>query len=106
MDFLPRETIVNDLMHSFEPLMEKYILEDISVFEEEGEGDQYHMGYTVRKDDRVYMIHLPYRKNEDNQLAPVKREWVIESDAGDEPEAHGLENLDDVFEKINRGFEH
>ena len=104
MIYLQREVIVNDLMHSFKPLMENHQLEDIAVFEEEGEGDTYYMGYSVRKNDSVYMIHRPFKKNEKDELTPVSNEWIIESDAGDNIEARGFENLDEVFEQINNGL--
>ncbi|MGM0846225.1 MAG: DUF5634 family protein [Bacillota bacterium] len=80
MAFLSREQLINDLQTSFPSLLEEYRLEDIGIFEEEGQKDQYYLGYTVKKDGKVYMIHLPYRKDHDGGLEPASEEWTIESD--------------------------
>ena len=104
MDFLSREAILHEMNDSLEHMLQKYNLEDIGIFEEEGGGDRYYLGYTVRKNGEVYMVHMPFVKNEEGQLARLEEGWVIESDEGDGSEARGYENLDDAFNYLELGF--
>ncbi|WP_179295638.1 DUF5634 family protein [Bacillus sp. FJAT-45350] len=103
MDFISRETIVAEMNESMQSLLDKYSLDDIGVFEEQGEGDTYYLGYTIRKNGEIYMIHKPFKKNDENQLLIEKQEWIIETDDGD---TGGFTNLDEVFATINKGFTH
>ncbi|MGO4886856.1 DUF5634 family protein [Anaerobacillus sp. MEB173] len=98
MEFLPRESVIREMNRSLHSMIEKYDLEDIGVFEEEGEGNNYHLGYTIRKNGEVYMVHQPYEKNNQGELTPVNREWVIESDAGD---TRGYQSLNEVIQYIS-----
>ncbi|MFC0274033.1 DUF5634 family protein [Metabacillus herbersteinensis] len=98
MEFLSREEVVRDLTDSMQSIMVQYDVEDIGVYEEEGEGNQYYMGYTIRKNGKVYMINTPYVKNEDHELAQQNQIWTIQEGTG---ESKGYQSLSDVFKKIN-----
>lgn len=100
MDFLTREQIINELQHSFQPFIDKYDIEDIGVFEEEGQGNHYYLGYTVRKDGRILHIHSPYLKNDDGALTPEKKEWTIEYDEPMEKDLKGFKDIEDAFREI------
>ncbi|MBM6619965.1 DUF5634 family protein [Bacillus sp. RD4P76] len=93
-----------DFIHSLEPMLEKYDLDDIGIYEEEGQGSNYFMGYTIRKDGKAFMINRPYVKNENKELALEKDEWTIQTDEGDE--VKGIQSMEEVFEKINNGILH
>ncbi len=101
MEFYARETILNEMNQSLPNMLSKYDLEDIGIFEEEGEGNSYYLGYTVRKNGDVNMIHQKFRKNAAGHLAPAERQvWVIESDDGD---FRIYKSLDDVFQYLDIG---
>lgn len=103
MDYLSRDVIISEMNSSLREMMEKYQLDDIGIFEEQGEGNLYYVGYTIRKDGKVYMIHHPFVKNEEEELAPVNDEWIIEADEGD---TRGYQNLDEVFSYIEGDINH
>lgn len=103
MDFLPREQIIQEMTGALQEMINVYQLEEAGIFEEEGEGDSYYVGYTVRKNGDIYMIHKPFMKNEAGQLAPQKLEWVVETD---EEDYHKYQSLDDVFSAITQGKIH
>ena len=98
MEYLSREEIMNDYNRSLELMMEKYQIEDIGIYEEEGEGDSYYFGYTVRKNGKVYMINLPYVKNKNGELAIEKQVWTLQEE---DSETKGYRSLDEIFDKIN-----
>jgi hypothetical protein len=100
MEFIPREQLIDDIQDSFQPIIEKYNVDDIGVFEEEGQDDYYYVGYTVRKNGKVYMVHLPFQKNSEGHLAPAKQEWTVETDEPTEADGEGYDNLDEVFQNI------
>lgn len=100
MESVPVEQLISDLKSSFRPLMEKNNIDDIGIFEEEGEDNYYHLGYTVRKDDRVYMVHLPFIKNEEGHLTLAKQEWIVETDDPTDEDVKGFGNIDDVFQSL------
>jgi hypothetical protein len=89
MEFLSREQIINDLQQSFQPYIEKFGIEDIGIFEEEGQDDRYYIGYTAKKEGKTYHIHTPFIKNNDGGLAPIKNEWTVESDEPQEKDLRG-----------------
>ncbi len=99
MDYFQRETIINEMNESLPDLLAKYGLDDIGIFEEEGEGNTYFLGYTVRKSGEVYMIHQAFTKNQHGELASTESSWVIESEDGD---TRGYRNLDEVFSFLNQ----
>ncbi|MCT8138111.1 DUF5634 family protein [Anaerobacillus sp. CMMVII] len=101
MEPIHREAILNEMNQSLPKLLEKYDLEDVGIFQEEGEGNRYYLGYTVRKNGEVYMIHQAFRKNESGNLASDEQNWVIESDDGD---SRGYESLDAVFSHLDGQF--
>lgn len=103
MEFLTREAIMSNMTNSLTKMLHNYQLEDVGVFEEEGEDDRYYIGYTIRKDGKVFMIHQPFLKNVEGQFAPLDNEWVIESE---EVDWHGFDSLDDVFNHINEVIYH
>lgn len=103
MDFVNRETIITNMTEEFKPLMERYNIDDIGVYEEEGPHNQYYIGYTVKKDGHVFMINMPYKKNNEDMLAIDKQEWTIQSEGN---EFKGFHSLDDVFEKVSAELDH
>lgn len=100
MNINNREEIIQNLQNSFQPLMDKYEIEDIGVFEEEGQKDQYHMGYTIRKDGKTFMIHTPYIKNKDGHLSQADQEWTIETDEPGLEDMTGFKGLDEALRTI------
>lgn len=62
MDISSREEILNDLQRSFQTYMNQFNLDDIGIFEEQGQGNTYYIGYTVKKDGKTYHIHTPYHQ--------------------------------------------
>jgi hypothetical protein len=85
-------------------MLDKYDLDDIGIYEEEGQDPHYYMGYTIRKDGLVYMVNRPYVKNENNELAVEKEEWTIQTDEGNE--VKGIHSIEEVFQKIDQGILH
>ncbi|MFS0823196.1 DUF5634 family protein [Bacillus sp. 1P02SD] len=100
MDYLSREQIMNELQQSFRPYLNKYGIEDIGIFEEEGQGDRYFLGYTTQKDGKIYHIHLPFQKMNDDRLAPIDSKWTVESDNPQEKDLKEFKDLDHVFREI------
>ncbi|MFC0612658.1 DUF5634 family protein [Scopulibacillus daqui] len=99
MEYVPRETILNDLKSEMENIMDDYGLEDIGIYEEEGEGKDYYIGYTIRKDGKIYMINIPFVKNDKNELAIAEQSWTIQQENG---EHKGCRTLGEVFQTINQ----
>jgi hypothetical protein len=97
LDYQSRETIMDDMNHGLAQLMNRYQLDDIGIYEEEGAGKNYYLGYTVRKDGKVFMINIPYEKNEEGELAAQDQEWTIQAETG---EKKGYRSLNEVFEEI------
>jgi hypothetical protein len=100
MDFLSREQIINELQDTFQPFINKYGIEDIGIFEEEGQDNHYYLGYTVRKEGKTYHIHSPYLKNNHGGLSPERKEWTIESDEPDRKDLKGFKGLEDALREI------
>jgi hypothetical protein len=100
MEFLSREHIINDLQGSFQAYIDQYGLDDIGIFEEEGSGNQYFIGYTVKKDGKTYHIHAPFIKNENGELTPIHNDWTIESDEPNRDELSGYHDLDSALREI------
>lgn len=100
MDFLPREQILRELQHASNEYMEKYNLNDIGIFEEQGQDKQYYLGYTVKKGDKAYHIHTPFLKNDRGELAPASKDWVLESDDPQKEDLRGYPDLESVLREI------
>ena len=99
MEYIKYEEVKNNMNHQLHELMSKYDLEDIGIYEEEGAGNTYYMGYTVRKDGKIFMVNMPYQKDRHGGLALQQQEWTIQEDAG---ETKGYHSLEDVFSHINQ----
>ncbi|MBB6454930.1 hypothetical protein HNQ94_003419 [Salirhabdus euzebyi] len=100
MNNLSREQLINEIQDSFVTLMDQYDIDEIGIFEEEGQENQYYLGYTVRKDGKAYMIHHPYQKNRQGELTPLSDEWTVETDEPDLEDKRGYDNLDEVFNEL------
>ncbi|WP_026584137.1 DUF5634 family protein [Bacillus sp. J33] len=100
MEFLPREQIINALQEPLQSYIDKYGIDDIGIFEEEGQGNQYYLGYTVKKEGRTYHIHSPYFKDDNGGLTPAENEWTIESDEPKGEDRMGYENLEQALREI------
>lgn len=99
MEYLSREQIISELRESFEPYLTKYNLDEIGVFEEEGQDNHYYIGYTVNKDGKTFHIHSPFIKNQSGELTPEKYEWVIETD---EPNGKDIKVYKDIEEALKK----
>lgn len=99
MEYIPYEQLKNDMNQQLKELMMKYNLEDIGIYEEEGAGDTYYLGYTVRKDGKIYMVNMPYKKDHHGGLALQHQDWTIQEENG---ESKGYQNLEEVFSHINQ----
>ena len=100
MEFIAREQVIKELQQSFQNYIDKYGIEDIGIFEEEGQDDHYYLGFTVSKEGRTYHVHTPYIKNNNGGLAPLKQEWTVESDDPREVDLKGYDDLESVFREI------
>lgn len=100
MENLSREQLINNLQTSFESYINQYGIDDIGIFEEEGQDDLYYMGYTIKKDGKTYHIHRPFRKNNNGGLSPIENEWTIESDEPEKTDLKGYHSLDSAFREI------
>jgi hypothetical protein len=100
MDNISREQLIHNLQQSFQPLTQEYNLDHIGVFEEEGQGSQYYVGYTIKKDGKAYMVHQPYTKRADNTLSPMESKWTIESDKPNDVDTNGYKRLEDALKEI------
>ncbi|PMC34119.1 hypothetical protein CJ195_24480 [Bacillus sp. UMB0899] len=100
MQFTNRDKVIKDLQQAFQPLIEQYGIEDIGVFEEQGQKNQYHMGYTIRKDGKTYMVHTPYFKNELGQLSAGNSEWTVETDEPSSEDIGGYKGLDEALRSL------
>ena len=100
MEFLSREQIINDLQQSFQPYIEKFGIEGIGIFEEEGQDDRYYLGYTARKEGKTYHIHTPFIKNNNGDLTPIKNEWTVETDEPQEDDLRGYSDVESAFRQI------
>ncbi|GIN84542.1 hypothetical protein J6TS2_09280 [Heyndrickxia sporothermodurans] len=98
MDYINRETLLDQMNAQLKDMMERYQLEDIGIYEEEGMGKDYYIGYTIRKNGKIYMLSMPYEKNGLGKLSLKNKEWTIQ---GEEGEAKVFHSLEDVFLKID-----
>ncbi|KWU53396.1 DUF5634 family protein [Priestia sp. YIM B13446] len=98
MEYVKRETAISELTHHMDDILNKYNLQGVSVYEEEGEGNHYYLGYTVKKNDHVFMLNRPYLKDKDGKLAVENQEWTVQ---GNEGETNGYTSLEDAFQKID-----
>ncbi|WP_027409106.1 DUF5634 family protein [Anoxybacteroides tepidamans] len=97
MEFVPRSAIIHEFIDTLEPMMDVYGLDQVGIFEEEGNGDTYYIGYTINKDDDMIILHMPFVKNERGELALEKEEWTIRADGKEEK---GYHSLQEAMEKV------
>lgn len=100
MEFLPRDQIMNELKQAFPSYIDKFGIDAIGIFEEEGPDDKYYLGYTVTKQGKTYHIHTPYIKNNTGDLASLEEEWTIETDDPEKNDHHGYSDLESIFREI------
>ncbi|MDL4840707.1 DUF5634 family protein [Aquibacillus rhizosphaerae] len=100
MQYKAREELITNLQETFQSLMETYDLDEIGMFEEEGPENQYFIGYTIKKDDKAYMIHQQFNKNDSDKLALIEEKWAIETDEPQQLDKHNFMSLDEAFNKI------
>lgn len=100
VEFLSREEILNDLQQLLPTYLDKYNLDDIGIYEEQGQGDVYYIGYTVKKDGKTYHIHTPYHQNEHGELTSHQQSWTAEPDEPNKEDLKGYHDLDSVFRDI------
>lgn len=62
VEYLSREQITNELQQSFQPFLNKYQIEGISIFEEEEQDDRYYLGYTTRKMGKPIIFTCHFKK--------------------------------------------
>lgn len=102
MEHLSRDTVLTAMTDTFEGKMEQYDLDEIGIFEEQGEGDLYYIGYRVKKGENVFIIHQAYKQSDDGFMVPGNDQWVIESESGDE---WLFGTLDEAFRQIGTASE-
>lgn len=100
MEYLSRDQIIYDLQQRFETYIEEFGIDDIGIFEEEGQDERYYIGYTVKKNGKTYHIHTPYSKNNYGSLAPIDHEWTVESDDPTGDDRRGYPDLESVMNEI------
>ncbi|WP_318505739.1 DUF5634 family protein [Bacillus sp. T3] len=100
MEYLSREQIINQLQQSFQPYLQQFGLDDIGVFEEHGQGNQYYIGYSAKKGDKTYHIHTPFMKNNNGELAPLNQNWTVETDEPDRKDHGGYQNVESALRDI------
>lgn len=100
MEHLSREEILNDLQRSFESYINQYDIDDIGIFEEQGENNHYYFGYTVKKGDKTFHIHSPYSQKGNDRFTPEKSSWTIETDNPKDKDVRGYSDLDSVFQNL------
>ncbi|WP_026672730.1 DUF5634 family protein [Alkalihalobacterium bogoriense] len=104
MESVTRETILQEMNDSLERIMNKYDVDDIGIFEEQGEAEEYYIGYTIRKADAVFMVHRPFYKDEQGLLAPHEKKWTVEFEDGED--FHGFSSLDEAMDNVSNGIKH
>jgi hypothetical protein len=97
MEFVPRSAVIHEFIDTLQPMMDVYNLDQVGIFEEEGSGNQYYVGYTINKDDDMIVLHMPFVKNERGELALEKEEWTIRADG---QETKGFHSLQEAMENI------
>ncbi|WLD93855.1 DUF5634 family protein [Alkalihalobacillus sp. AL-G] len=97
MNYYPVDAIRNELQQHFEELLNEHDLDEIEIYEEEGPEDSYYMGYVVKKDEKVYMVNLPYKKNDQGEIGIQEQNWTVQIENN---ETNGYDSLDDVFKYI------
>jgi hypothetical protein len=100
MEFAPRSVIIHEFIDTLQPLMDVYQLDQVGIFEEEGEENKYYIGYTINKDDDMIVLHMPFVKNERGELALEKQEWTIRKDGREQKGYYLLqEAMDEITDR-------
>jgi len=100
MEFIQREEMINELQQPFPSFINRYGIDDIGIFEEEGQDENYYLGYTVKKNGKTYHIHTPYQKAENGKLAPLNKEWTVETDEPRNEDRKGYQDLESALRDI------
>ncbi|MGA5689286.1 DUF5634 family protein [Cytobacillus pseudoceanisediminis] len=100
MEFLPREQIISALQEPFQSYLNKYEIDDIGIFEEEGQDHYCYIGYTVKKAGKTYHVHSPFIKDGNGGLTPAENEWTIEPDEPDSIDRRGFNNIDQALQEL------
>ncbi|MCM3090456.1 MULTISPECIES: DUF5634 family protein [unclassified Cytobacillus] len=100
MDFLSREQVIRELQEPFQSYLDKYGIDDIGVYEEEGQDQYYYMGYTLKKAGKTYHVHSPFLKDENGGLTPAGNEWIIESDEPDRADSRGFTSVEQALQEL------
>ncbi|WP_102347150.1 DUF5634 family protein [Bacillus sp. Marseille-P3661] len=103
MEYKNRESILDEMQKSLQPLMQQYDLDSIGIYEEQGEDENYYIGYSIEKKDNFFIINLPYVKNEQGNLAVKDTNWTIQLD---DHEEKNIKSLDEVFNRIEENIKH
>jgi hypothetical protein len=103
VEYKNREIILKEMQQSLQPLMKQYDLDSIGIYEEEGEDENYYLGYSIEKNDNFFIINIPYIKNNEGELAVKDTNWTIQLD---DHEEKNLKNLDEVFNRIDQSILH
>ncbi|MGG0719618.1 DUF5634 family protein [Robertmurraya massiliosenegalensis] len=100
MEYLTRSRVMEDLQEPFQQYLERFELDEIGVYEEDGQDDIYHMGYTVTKNGKTYHIHTSFRKNDKDGLSPLNNLWTLEPDDPSFGDRTGYRDVESVFREI------
>ena len=100
MEFLSREQIIEELQGTLQMYIDEYGIDNIGIFEEEGEDDRYYIGYTATKDGKTYHIHTPFKKDHHGGLIPIEDEWTVEPDEPEGNDLRGYQDLESAFREM------
>ena len=101
MESSSREQIIKSLQQPFQFYIDHFGIDNIGIFEEEGQAEVYYLGYTVSKNGKTYHIHTPYKKNNSGGLTPIDTEWTLETDDPEGNDLQGYQNLESAFRDIH-----
>lgn len=96
MIFLSQDTVLNDLLRMSTSIRNDYDVTDCFVHHKVSENTVW-LGYHIIKDDKEFIVKMPYASNERDELAIKVKTWSIESDG---KTSIGMRSLGEVFELI------
>lgn len=96
MNFLSKETVLNDIMRFSSSIRNNYDITDCFVHHKITENTVW-LGYHIVKDDKEFIVKMPYATNEKEELAIKVKQWSVESDG---QTSIGMNTLGEAFELI------
>lgn len=100
MEYITRSNLIEELQEPFQQYLEQFELDEIGIYEEDGQDDITHMGYTVTKNGQTYHLHTSFRKNEQERLTPLNNLWTLERDEPSSEDRTGYRDVESIFREI------